>query len=312
MRLRPHPESNASWDWASGLASLSVASAINTAQVAEGIAAWWRALPRSEQMPQQMPAGDSFQRGEGNPTANLIRRTGTSPIESRLERRMHTGRQGGPFPTRRSSFRTSAVTLAGAALSSSLIIGGIAGAVSSHKAKHVVVSTTITAKYGTILVSGKTVYILKSASKVACTAQCLKIWPALLLSKGVTKPTAGAGVNAASLGTVRHRSGSRQVTYAGKPLYWFIGDTAPGQVHGNITDKWGAWTVVVTLKPAATAPVTVPTVPPTTTPSTTPAATPPPMPPPITTPPTAPPTTTPTTSPPATTPTSPGGGGVAF
>ena len=42
--------------------------------------------------------------------------------------------------------------------------------------KHVVVSTTVTTKYGTILVSGKTVYTLK-ASKVPCTARCLKIWP---------------------------------------------------------------------------------------------------------------------------------------
>ncbi len=229
---------------------------------------------------------------------------------------MHTGRQGGAFPTRRRSFRASAVTLAVGALSSSLTIGGIAGAVSSHKAKHVVVSTTVTAKYGTILVSGKTVYILKSASKVACTARCLKIWPALVLPKGVTAATAGAGVNAASLGTVRHKGGSRQVTYAGKPLYWFIGDTAPGQVHGNITDEWGAWSVVVTVKPAATAPATASTVPPTTTPSTPPATTPPATTPPATTPPTAPPTapptTTPTTSPPATTTTSPGGGGVAF
>ena len=39
------------------------------------------------------------------------------------------------------------------------------------------------------------------------------------------------------------------MTYAGKPLYWFFGDTAPGQVHGNITDKWGKWSVVVTAKP---------------------------------------------------------------
>ena len=239
---------------------------------------------------------------------------------------MHTGRQGGPFPTRR-SFRMAAVTLAVGALSSSVIIGGIAAAASRHKVKHVVVSTTVTTTYGTILVSGKTVYILKSASKVPCTARCLKIWPALLLPKGVTTPTAGKGVNAASLG-VMHRGGSRQVTYSGKPLYWFIGDSAPGQVHGNITDKWGAWSVVVTLKPAVAAPATASTVPPTTTSSTpstmnpnpssnsnTPATAPPvttPPPAPTTTPTTTPPTTTPTTSPPATTTTSPGGGGVAF
>ena len=36
----------------------------------------------------------------------------------------------------------------------------------------------------------------------------------------------------------------------GKRLYWFVDDTAPGQVNGNITDKWGKWSVVVLAKPA--------------------------------------------------------------
>jgi hypothetical protein len=40
------------------------------------------------------------------------------------------------------------------------------------------------------------------------------------------------------------------VTYGGKPLYWFFKDTRPGQVGGNITDKWGKWSVVVTVRPA--------------------------------------------------------------
>ncbi len=141
--------------------------------------------------------------------------------------------------------RMVGAALAAGGLSAAVVVVDTAGA-----ATRTVVTTTKTSKYGTILVSGKTVYILKSASKVACTAQCLKIWPALLLPKGATKPTAGPGVNAASLGTVTHRGGSRQLTYSGKPLYWFIGDTAPGQVHGNITDKWGVWSVVVTVKPA--------------------------------------------------------------
>jgi predicted lipoprotein with Yx(FWY)xxD motif len=248
---------------------------------------------------------------------------------------MHGGIQSGRFPTRRSSLRVAAVTLAVGTLSSSVLIGGMAAAVSSHKVKHVVVSTR-TSKYGTILVSGKTLYIIKSASKFPCTGKCLKIWPALLLPKGVTKATAGSGVNAATLGTVMHKGGSVQVTYAGKPLYWFYKDTAPGQVNGNISDKWGTWSVVV-MNPAGAAPLTGSTVPQgSTTPSTpsapstpstmnpnttsntnAPPVTTPPTAPPVTTPPTAPPvttppTTTPTTSPPTTTTTSPGGGGVGF
>jgi predicted lipoprotein with Yx(FWY)xxD motif len=131
------------------------------------------------------------------------------------------------------------------------------GAASSHASKSVVVSLLKTAKFGTILVSGRTLYTLKP-SATACTAECLKIWPALLLPKGVTKATAGAGVIASKLGTVK-RSGGLQVTYAGKPLYRFSEDTAAGQVKGNVTDTWGKWTDVVTAKPASSGPTTTTT-----------------------------------------------------
>jgi predicted lipoprotein with Yx(FWY)xxD motif len=110
-----------------------------------------------------------------------------------------------------------------------------------------VISTSKNSQFGTILVSGTALYTLK-ASATPCTAQCLKIWPEVLLPKGVTKAKAGAGVNAAKLGTVKRAHGALQVTYAGKPLYWFSGDTAAGQVGGNITDTWGKWTVAVTAK----------------------------------------------------------------
>jgi predicted lipoprotein with Yx(FWY)xxD motif len=133
--------------------------------------------------------------------------------------------------------------LAVGGLSALPIAAGTAGA-----ATGVVVSTSKNAQVGTFLVSGKTVYTLK-ASNVPCTAQCLKVWPALLLPKGMTKATGGNGVNASKLGTAAGPGGRLQVTYAGKRLYWFIGDTAAGQVHGNITDKWGTWATVVTVKP---------------------------------------------------------------
>ena len=57
-------------------------------------------------------------------------------------------------------------------------------------------------------------------------------------------------MNAAKLGTIAGQGGALQVTYGGKPLYWFSKDTRPGQVKGNVKDKWGSWSVVVTAKPA--------------------------------------------------------------
>ncbi len=151
---------------------------------------------------------------------------------------------------RRKNLRTlRAVGMAGALFAvgglSTALAAGTAGAQTSST-----VSTMKTTKYGTILVSGNTVYTLQP-SKTACTTQCLKIWPEVVLPKGVTKAKAGSGVDAAKLGTIKRSNGALQVTYGGKPLYWFSGDTAHGQVNGNITDTWGKWSVDVTSKAGA-------------------------------------------------------------
>lgn len=144
--------------------------------------------------------------------------------------------------------------LASGGFAASVFAVGAAGSVTRHTTNKsittskVVISTAKNAKLGTILVDGKTLYIL-APSKTACTSACLKIWPAITLPKGVKKAVAGNGVNAAKLGTVKRLNGAIQVTYFGKALYWFVGDQAAGQVHGNITDKWGKWSTYVTFKP---------------------------------------------------------------
>ncbi len=230
-------------------------------------------------------------------------------------------------PTGHMTIRLGVAALAVGAIVSALSVGSLADAASSHRTKAVVVSTSQNAAFGTILVSGKTLYTLK-ASKTPCRAQCQKFWAELLLPKGVKKAKAGPGVNAAKLGTVK-RGSALQVTYGGKALYWFSGDTAPGQVNGNLTNKWGKWSAVVLAKPtgaasATTTPTSSPsgassTTTPTQAPSTVPVptttpTTPSPSPPipPTTTPPTSPPITTTTSPPTTTTTTTPGGGGAGF
>jgi predicted lipoprotein with Yx(FWY)xxD motif len=152
-------------------------------------------------------------------------------------------RQPGHMTSRLRVAGMAATALAVGGLSASAIVAGPAGAATSRIAKSVAVTTVKTTK-GKVLASGKTLYTLKPSS-TPCTAACLKIWPALVLPKGVTKAKAGSGVSASKLGS-KTRSGVRQVTYGGKPLYYFVGDTAPGQVNGNVTDVWGKWTAVVT------------------------------------------------------------------
>ena len=134
----------------------------------------------------------------------------------------------------------------------------------------------------------------------------------MLLPKGVKKPTAGSGVDASQLGELKAAKKRLQITYAGKRLYWSAKDKKAGQVHGNLTNKWGTWsTVTATANDATTT-----TPPPTTAPATAPPATAPPgtvapeTAPPETAAPATQPTSPPQTQPPPTT--SPNNGGVGF
>jgi predicted lipoprotein with Yx(FWY)xxD motif len=144
--------------------------------------------------------------------------------------------------------RVAAALLVAGGLATVAGVTGASAAVHSHATKSVVISTFKSAKVGTILSDGRTVYTLKP-SATACTAACHKIWIQVLLPKGATKATAGAGVSAAKLGTIKV-AGGEQVTYGGKPLFWFFQDKSAGQVKGNVTDTWGKWADVVLVKPA--------------------------------------------------------------
>jgi predicted lipoprotein with Yx(FWY)xxD motif len=99
---------------------------------------------------------------------------------------------------------------------------------------------------GKILVDskGRTLYLFKkdSRGKSACAGECAKFWPPLRVSG---KPTAGGGLSAAKLGTIRRADGTRQVTYNGHPLYTFLQDSRPGQTHGQGLTAFGAtWFVL--------------------------------------------------------------------
>jgi predicted lipoprotein with Yx(FWY)xxD motif len=100
---------------------------------------------------------------------------------------------------------------------------------------------------GKVLVSGgKALYVL-TPSATPCTSACLAIWPALTVHSG-SKATALTGVTKSKLGVTTDAKGAHQVTYGGKPVYFFVEDSK-GTVKGNITDQWGKWTAVVVAKP---------------------------------------------------------------
>jgi predicted lipoprotein with Yx(FWY)xxD motif len=191
---------------------------------------------------------------------------------------------------------TSSTLLALGAVGVLLFAIGPVGASTKHVAKSVVIETATSKKFGTYLVSGRTLYQLNKSD--CSSTKCQKFWPPLLLPKGVTTASAGHGVDAAKLGSTKVGNGRLQVTYGGKALFMFIKDKAPGQVKGaNATDQWGKWTLDITVKPKSSGSSTTTTTSPKSGGTTTTTGT---------------GGSTTTTAPPATTTTVPAGGGVAF
>ena len=101
-------------------------------------------------------------------------------------------------------------------------------------------------KLGKILVDsrGRTLYLFEKDARghSTCAGACAAYWPPLLTR---ARPTAGHNAKQALLGVIRRSDGTRQVTYAGHPLYLFVQDTKPGQTHGQDLHDFGAgWYVL--------------------------------------------------------------------
>jgi predicted lipoprotein with Yx(FWY)xxD motif len=85
-------------------------------------------------------------------------------------------------------------------------------------------------------------WVADTHGKSVCSGACAKVWPPVLTSAA---PTAGSGVLGSDLGTTTRSDGKKQVTYKGHPLYYYITDTAPGQLTGQGSNSFGAkWWLV--------------------------------------------------------------------
>lgn len=82
----------------------------------------------------------------------------------------------------------------------------------------------------------RTLYMLTFDQPTAatCLGPCSQFWPPLLTTGA---PIGGTGADASLLGTVTRPGGSKQVTYAGHPLYLYTGDLAPGAASGMTTGE---------------------------------------------------------------------------
>jgi predicted lipoprotein with Yx(FWY)xxD motif len=92
--------------------------------------------------------------------------------------------------------------------------------------------------------SGRTVYLWAKdgMNMSACSGACASAWPPVPATGTLT---ATGGAKASDLGTITRSDGTKQVTYDGHPLYYFVGDSAPDQTAGQGSDAFGAkWWLV--------------------------------------------------------------------
>jgi predicted lipoprotein with Yx(FWY)xxD motif len=101
---------------------------------------------------------------------------------------------------------------------------------------------------GKILVDGSGFTLFRftrdARNKNACVkiSGCSAIWPAFSTTG---KPTAGQGVKASLLSTIKLPSGRRQVTYAGDPLYRYAEASEAGEtVYVGAEQFGGKWYAV--------------------------------------------------------------------
>lgn len=75
-----------------------------------------------------------------------------------------------------------------------------------------------------------------------CNGDCAVKWPPLLERHSLPATLGG------KLGIVTRADGQQQVTYDGKPLYFFAGDKAPGDTNGHgVGSVWFAAKAIVVV-----------------------------------------------------------------
>lgn len=93
---------------------------------------------------------------------------------------------------------------------------------------------------GTILTDaeGRTLYVFlaDTGSESTCYDECAENWPAFTTEGD---PQAEGDADASLLATSPRTDGAVQVTYNGRPLYYFAADEAPGDTNGQgVGDVW--------------------------------------------------------------------------
>jgi predicted lipoprotein with Yx(FWY)xxD motif len=93
---------------------------------------------------------------------------------------------------------------------------------------------------------GRTLYSLsaETGGRFICTGACLSTWHPLVVPAG-NKPAGPV-----QLGTIERPDGRTQVTFKGRPLYSFDGDSKAGDANGEGIRDVGTWHAAVIARTA--------------------------------------------------------------
>jgi predicted lipoprotein with Yx(FWY)xxD motif len=127
----------------------------------------------------------------------------------------------------------------------SLVISGIGASEAMAAKKGVTLKVTRSDDYGKVLMTkgGLALYLFTKDGKgpSECYGDCATAWPPLL-TKG--KPRAGTGAIARKLGTTKRSDGTRQVTYGGHPVYFYVHDRPGLILCQDVFEFGGTWLLV--------------------------------------------------------------------
>jgi predicted lipoprotein with Yx(FWY)xxD motif len=107
------------------------------------------------------------------------------------------------------------------------------------------VITLASSQFGPVLFdgSGQAIYLFdaETTSKPNCYGDCASAWPPVLTTG---RPVARGGVRPDLLGVTTRRDGASQVTYAGKPLYFYAHEGQRVVLCHNIREFGGLWLAI--------------------------------------------------------------------
>lgn len=105
--------------------------------------------------------------------------------------------------------------------------------------------STEDSQFGQVLFDGdgRAIYYfdLEQREESECYGDCAEAWPPVLTDG---EPQAGGRAKPGLLGTTERRGGQTQVTYDGRPLYYYVDDPAGEVLCHNVEGFGGLWLAV--------------------------------------------------------------------